>query len=211
VEEVVTWDHKLRGTKTFSTGFLILSGRRFESPNLAEQQKILLNFIDQPAHDYFLSRSPQARAFEELKIVCKLGWKASSVTLRKRSGMCVLLRSIWLFCWCFDVRSRRRRRHESRQSNPPVLLRRGCPRPLLSSVPSESSGLFTHRLSSSTCRRRGMRRTWSIALPHSIYSWQEHATRITFPGGNGRTQVQGDVVRPLVPHAQTSDADALIR
>ena len=40
----------------------------------------------------------------------------------------------------------------------PVLLRMGCPRPLLSSVPSESSGLFTNRLSSSThrrCRRPG--------------------------------------------------------
>jgi hypothetical protein len=80
VEEVVTWDHKLRGTKTFSIGLLILSGRRFELPNLAEQQKILLNFINQPAHDYFLSRSQQARAFEEIKIVCKLGWKASTVT-----------------------------------------------------------------------------------------------------------------------------------
>ncbi len=41
VEEVVTWDHELRGTKTFSTGFLILSGRRFDSPNLDEQHKIL--------------------------------------------------------------------------------------------------------------------------------------------------------------------------
>ncbi len=30
VVEVVTWDHESRGTKTFSTGFLILSGRRFE-------------------------------------------------------------------------------------------------------------------------------------------------------------------------------------
>ncbi len=84
MEEVVTWDHKLRRTKTCSMGLLILSGRRFESPNLAEQQKILLNFIDQPAHDYFLSRSPQARAFKELKIVCKLGWKASSVTSRNK-------------------------------------------------------------------------------------------------------------------------------
>jgi hypothetical protein len=84
VEEVITWDHKLRGTRTFLTGFLILSGRRFDSPNLDEQQKILFNFIDQPAHDYFLSRSQQARAFEELKIVCKLGWKASSVTSRKK-------------------------------------------------------------------------------------------------------------------------------
>ncbi len=65
-------------------GLLILSGRRFELTNLAEQQKILLNFIDQPAHDYFLSRLPQARAFKELKIVCKLGWKASTVTLRNK-------------------------------------------------------------------------------------------------------------------------------
>jgi hypothetical protein len=84
VEEVVTWDHKLRGTKTFSTGFLILSGRRFDSPNLDEQQKILFSLIDQPAHDYFLSRSQQSRAFEELKIVCKLGWTESSVTSRKK-------------------------------------------------------------------------------------------------------------------------------
>ncbi len=80
MEEVITWDHKLRGTKTFLMGLLILSGRRFELPNLAEQQKILLNFINQPAHDYFLSRLLQARAFEEFKIVCKLGRKASKVT-----------------------------------------------------------------------------------------------------------------------------------
>jgi hypothetical protein len=84
VEEVVTMDHKLRRTKTFSIGLLILSGRRFELPNLAEQQKILLNFINQPAHDYFLSRSPQASAFEEFKIVCKLRWKASTVTSRNK-------------------------------------------------------------------------------------------------------------------------------
>ena len=81
---VVTWDHKLCGTKMFSTGFLILSGRRFDSPNLDEQQKILFSFIDQPAHDYFLSRSQQSRVFEELKIVCKLGWTESSVTSRKK-------------------------------------------------------------------------------------------------------------------------------
>ncbi len=112
MEEVVTWDHELRRTKTFSTGFLILSGRRFDSPNLDEQQKILFSFIGQPAHDYFLNRSQQARAFEELKIVCKLGWTASSVTSCKKKWNVRLLQSIWLFCWCFDVRSRRRRRHE---------------------------------------------------------------------------------------------------
>ena len=49
VVEVVTWDHELCGTKTFLTGFLILSGRRFDSPNLDEQQKILFSFIDQGA------------------------------------------------------------------------------------------------------------------------------------------------------------------
>jgi len=84
VEEVVTWDHKLRGTKTFAMGFLILSGHRFDSPNLDEQQKMLFSFIGHPAHDYFLSRSQQARTFEEFKIVCKLGWMASSVTSRKK-------------------------------------------------------------------------------------------------------------------------------
>ena len=106
------WDQELHGTKTFSIGFLILSGRRFDSPNLDEQQKILFNFINQPDHDYFLKKSQQARAFEELKIVCKLGWTANSVTLRKKKWICVLLRSIWLFCWCFNVRWRRRKRHE---------------------------------------------------------------------------------------------------
>jgi hypothetical protein len=49
-------------------GFLILSGRRFDSPNLEEQQKILFNFINQTAQEYFLGRSPQAKAFKELKM-----------------------------------------------------------------------------------------------------------------------------------------------
>ena len=31
-EEVVKWDRKLRGTKTFAMGFLILFDRRFDSP-----------------------------------------------------------------------------------------------------------------------------------------------------------------------------------
>ena len=84
VEEVIMWDQELHGTKTFLIGFLILSGRRFDSPNLDEQKKILFNFIDQPDHDYFLKKSQQARAFEELKIVCKLGWTASSVISRKK-------------------------------------------------------------------------------------------------------------------------------
>ncbi len=97
VEEVVTWDHELRGTKMFSMGLLILSGCRFELPNLAEQQKILLNFINQPAHDYFLIRLPQARAFKELKNVCKLGWKASTVKSRnKKWNVCFVVEHLAL-------------------------------------------------------------------------------------------------------------------
>ncbi len=34
MEEVVTWDYELCGTKTFLMGLLILSGCRFELPNL---------------------------------------------------------------------------------------------------------------------------------------------------------------------------------
>jgi hypothetical protein len=83
VEEVVRWDHELCKTKTFSAGFLILSSRRFDSPNLEEEQKILFNFINQPAQEYFLGRSPQAKAFKELKIACKLGWKTETSRKRK--------------------------------------------------------------------------------------------------------------------------------
>jgi hypothetical protein len=83
VEEVVRWDHELCKTKRFSAGFLILSGCRFDSPNLEEQQKILFNFINQPAQEYFLGRSLQAKAFEELKIACKLGWKTEASRKRK--------------------------------------------------------------------------------------------------------------------------------
>ncbi len=83
VKEVVRWDHELHKTKTFLMGFLILSGCRFDSPNLEEQQKILFNFINQPAQEYFLGRSLQAKAFEELKIACKLGWKTETSHKRK--------------------------------------------------------------------------------------------------------------------------------
>ena len=46
VEKAVRWDNELCKTKMFLTGFLILSGRRFDSPNCEEQQKILFNFIN---------------------------------------------------------------------------------------------------------------------------------------------------------------------
>ena len=82
VEEVVQWDEKLRQTKTFMTAVAILAGRRCESPNLESQQN-LFNFIDQPARDYFLSRSLQAKAFDEINVACKLGWKTEGMRKNK--------------------------------------------------------------------------------------------------------------------------------
>jgi hypothetical protein len=46
VEEVVQWDRSLSSTKTFKTAVLILSGRKFESPNLESLQKNLHLFIN---------------------------------------------------------------------------------------------------------------------------------------------------------------------
>ncbi len=61
VEEVVTWDQELRLTKTFSTAFLILSGCRFDSPNLDEQQKILFNFLAEKVADMSATCRPDSQ------------------------------------------------------------------------------------------------------------------------------------------------------
>ncbi len=52
VEEIIKRDDCLQKTKTFSTAFLILAGRKYDSPLLNEQQTLLLNFVDQPVEDY---------------------------------------------------------------------------------------------------------------------------------------------------------------
>jgi hypothetical protein len=44
--EVVQWDRSLSSTKIFKTAVLILSGRKFESPNLESLQKNLHLFIN---------------------------------------------------------------------------------------------------------------------------------------------------------------------
>ena len=75
MEEVVQWDRSLRNTKTFKTAVLILSGRKFESPNLELLQKILPLFINEPTSDYFKKKSSQATAFENIQAACKAGWK----------------------------------------------------------------------------------------------------------------------------------------
>ncbi len=70
------WDDGLRKTKTFSTAFLILSGRNYDSPLLADQQTLLLNFDDQPVEDYCCQNSSQGKAFGEIMTICKAGWKS---------------------------------------------------------------------------------------------------------------------------------------
>jgi hypothetical protein len=52
-------DRELCQTMTFSTALLILSGRAYNSPKLADQKKILLKFINKPAEEYFRRRSKQ--------------------------------------------------------------------------------------------------------------------------------------------------------
>ncbi len=44
VEEIIKWDDCLRKTKTFSTAYQILVGRKYGSPLLGIQQTLLLNF-----------------------------------------------------------------------------------------------------------------------------------------------------------------------
>ena len=168
MEEVLKWDHELRRTKTFSTGFLILSSRRFESPNLEELQNILLKFIDRPAQEYFLCRSPQSNAFEELVAASKLGWKSETSRKKKWSVRFVADHLALLLVLQRQVEKEKETPLNVDQSTRSASG--GCPRPLLSSVPSESSGLFMRSPSSSTFRRRGMRRTWYIVLPHSLRS-----------------------------------------
>jgi hypothetical protein len=85
VEEVVQWDCSLRSSKTFQTAMLILSGHKFESPNLELLQKVLHNFINQPACDYFRSKSTQATAFRNIQAACKIGWKTEASRKKKWS------------------------------------------------------------------------------------------------------------------------------
>jgi hypothetical protein len=53
VEEIVKVDRDLCATKPFLMAAMILSGHKYNSPKLDVQQKNLLDFIDQPAIDYF--------------------------------------------------------------------------------------------------------------------------------------------------------------
>ena len=85
MEEVVQWDRSLSSTKTFKTAVLILSGRKFESPNLESLQKILHLFINEPTSDYFKKKSSHATAFENIQAACKAGWKSEAMRKKKWS------------------------------------------------------------------------------------------------------------------------------
>ena len=79
------WDHSLRSSKTFQRAVLILSGRKFKSPSLEAQSKLLLLFLDKPSTDYFKSRSSQAIAFQKIQDACKSGWKTEASRKKKWS------------------------------------------------------------------------------------------------------------------------------
>ena len=85
VEEVVQWDSSLRNTKTFKTVVLILSGCKFESPNLESLQKILHLFINKPTSNYFKKKSSHATAFVNIQAACKAGWKMEHTRKKKWS------------------------------------------------------------------------------------------------------------------------------
>ncbi len=95
MEEIDQWDKKLCEKKTFQMAVTILTGCRFDSPSLELQQKILLDFVGQPACNYFWSSSPQALAFKNLKVIIELGWKTGRWRgCRKRNGTHASLWSI---------------------------------------------------------------------------------------------------------------------
>jgi hypothetical protein len=89
VEEIVKWDDRLQKTKTFSTAYLILVGRKYGSPLLDKQQTLLLNFVNQPVEDYFRQNSSQAKAFAEIMTICKAGWNAETSRKKKWTTRCV--------------------------------------------------------------------------------------------------------------------------
>ncbi len=60
LEEIVQWDCSLCLTKTFQMAVLILSGRKFESPNLESLQKIILMFINDHPCNYYFKRTSQS-------------------------------------------------------------------------------------------------------------------------------------------------------
>jgi hypothetical protein len=63
--------------KTFTTAFAIFVLQCWYDapPKLEDQQKLLQHSIDKLAEEYFRRGSKQAKAFNELKIVCNPGWK----------------------------------------------------------------------------------------------------------------------------------------
>jgi hypothetical protein len=64
--------------KIFKMAVFILSGRKFESPNLE-------SFINEPTSDYFKKKSSHATAFENIQAACKAGWKSEATRKKKWS------------------------------------------------------------------------------------------------------------------------------
>ena len=62
---------------------MILVGRKYGSSLLNKQQKLLLNFVNQPVEDYFHQNSSQAKPFAEIMTICKAGWNAETPRKKK--------------------------------------------------------------------------------------------------------------------------------
>ena len=87
------WKRSSCGTTAFAVqrrsrgrcSFSILSGRKFKSPSLEAQSKLLLLFLDKDPCDYFKARSSQAIAFKKIQDACKSGWKTEASGKKKWS------------------------------------------------------------------------------------------------------------------------------
>jgi hypothetical protein len=81
-------DCSLCSVKTFQTAVLILSGCKFESPNLKLLQKILLMFIADHSCNYYFKQLP----LRIYRLLARLGGRQRHRT--RRSGQFVMLLSV---------------------------------------------------------------------------------------------------------------------
>ena len=82
---------------------MILIGRKYGSPLLNKQQKLLLNFVNQPVKDYFHQNSSQAKAFAEIMTICKAGWNAETSRKKKSTTRFVAENLALLLVICWEV------------------------------------------------------------------------------------------------------------
>ena len=78
VEVVTTWDNPLREKKAFAPINIILSGKKYQSPQVADMRTLLADIVKESATDFFCAGSTQAKNFNEIKKLANTGWKKES-------------------------------------------------------------------------------------------------------------------------------------